>query len=363
MQKRFCRHIEIEAYSWHILPDALQHDMMDSIVHEYKVGAKKITMMKKNVRYRSLSPLTPLSPLAASLRMSRATRMQRIVRGHFLLARIYESPTVISNVLVGATLAGKFWPDLNVGLVMFAMLCLYSAGMYLHDLLDYVTDCRECPERPLPSGLVTRVCATNVMLLLFGVGCLCLLLSGGLVLLCGILLSMLLVCYARWHQQHPLSPFLMGLCRGMIYLCAFLACVTQYQIQQLWLVLIAGMLLVCYVTSLTALAQAERTITIPASIVLTTLFLPLLYIVTHISWTMLWWLPLAAGFVGWNCYSIWLVYRRPRRSVRRAVGQLVAGIALVDALILAVVGSVVGGGIALVAFGVTLCLQRYARGT
>ena len=36
VQKRFCRHLEIETYTWHVLPDALKHDIMDSIVHEYE---------------------------------------------------------------------------------------------------------------------------------------------------------------------------------------------------------------------------------------------------------------------------------------------------------------------------------------
>jgi len=326
------------------------------------VGAKKITMRKKNVRYRSLSPLAPLSPLSASLRMSRATRMQRVLRGHLSLARICNSPTVISNVLVGVVLAGKFWPDLRVGLVMLAMLCFYCAGMYLNGLMDYASDCRERPERPLPSGLITRASAMNVMLLLFGAGSFLLLLSGGIPFLCGVLLSILMVCYNRWHKQHSLSPLLMGLCRGMIYLSTFLACATQYQTRDLWQVLVASTLLVCYVTSLTAIAKTERRITVPTSIVIITLFMPLLYIITRLSWSTLWLLPLAAGFVGWNWYSISLVYRRPRRLVGRAVEQLIAGISLVDALILAVSGSMVGGAIALLAFGLTLCLQRYVRG-
>ena len=320
-------------------------------------------MRKKNVRYRSLSPLTPLSPLSASLRMSRTTGMQRILRGHLLLARISNSPTVISNVLAGVALGGKLWPDLSVGLVMLAMLCFYSAGMYLHDLMDYVTDCREHPERPLPSGLVTRASAVNVMLLLFSTGCFLLSLIGAIPLLWGVLLGILIICYDRWHRRNPFSPLLMGLCRGMVYLIAFLACTTQYQVRDLWQVLIASTLLVCYVTSLTALAKTERRITVPTIIVIFSLFLPLLHIITHLSWTSLWLLPLVAGFMSWNWYSISFIYWRPRRPIARAVGQLVAGISLVDALILAVSGSIVGVAVALLAFGWTLFLQRYVRGT
>jgi hypothetical protein len=52
-----------------------------------------------------------------------------------------------------------------------------------------------------------------------------------------------------------------------------------------------------------------------------------------------------------------------RRSIGRAVGYLIAGIALLDALAMAVVGSIIGVAIALAAWGTTLVLQRYIKGT
>ena len=52
-----------------------------------------------------------------------------------------------------------------------------------------------------------------------------------------------------------------------------------------------------------------------------------------------------------------------RRSIGRAVGYLIAGVALLDALALAVVGSAIGVALALAALGLTLFLQRYIKGT
>jgi hypothetical protein len=72
---------------------------------------------------------------------------------------------------------------------------------------------------------------------------------------------------------------------------------------------------------------------------------------------------LLALFVVWTAYAASFVYRTERRSIGRAVGYLIAGIALLDALALAVVGSVIGVGIALAAWGTTLVLQRYIKGT
>jgi electron transfer flavoprotein beta subunit len=36
------------------------------------------------------------------------------------------------------------------------MVFFYTAGMFLNDLCDHAIDCHELPERPLPSGLVSR---------------------------------------------------------------------------------------------------------------------------------------------------------------------------------------------------------------
>jgi hypothetical protein len=62
-------------------------------------------------------------------------------------------------------------------------------------------------------------------------------------------------------------------------------------------------------------------------------------------------------------YAASFVYRADRRNIGRAVGYLIAGIALLDALVLAVVGSVIGVALAIAAWGITLFLQRYIKGT
>jgi hypothetical protein len=76
-----------------------------------------------------------------------------------------------------------------------------------------------------------------------------------------------------------------------------------------------------------------------------------------VSWLLL------ALFAGWTAYAASFVYRADRRSIGRAVGYLIAGVALLDALALAVVGSVIGVALALAAWGTTLFLQRYIKGT
>ena len=35
-ERSFCRHLELETYTWEVLPDALQVDILDSLEQEYR---------------------------------------------------------------------------------------------------------------------------------------------------------------------------------------------------------------------------------------------------------------------------------------------------------------------------------------
>ncbi|MEM6648301.1 MAG: UbiA family prenyltransferase, partial [Bacteroidota bacterium] len=86
------------------------------------------------------------------------------------LARISNSPTVASNALVGLALAGYAALDAHAALVAGAMVCFYTAGMVLNDVLDLEIDRRERPSRPLPSGQVSLQAAWTITVVLFAAG-------------------------------------------------------------------------------------------------------------------------------------------------------------------------------------------------
>src|SRR5262245_42903634 len=70
------------------------------------------------------------------------------------LGRVSNLPTVWTNVLAGAVLAGADWHDWRLGPVLLAMSMFYVGGMYLNDYFDRTIDARERPERPIPSGAI-----------------------------------------------------------------------------------------------------------------------------------------------------------------------------------------------------------------
>lgn len=278
------------------------------------------------------------------------------LQGYLTLARISNSPTIVSNVLTGAALAGALIPNRTTGLVAVAMVLFYTAGMFLNDLCDYDVDCRERPERPLPSGTVSRSAAALVVAALFGLGSLILWLTGFAAFVSGLALIAVICVYDVWHKTNPLSPLVMATARLLVYVTAFCAFQTQVAGTPL---IPAGAVLVLYLVGLTYIAKTENqpgpTKYWPAA----ALFAPSIWFALQGPEATM--LPLLVLFTGWVVYCITLVYST--RDIGGAIGRLIAGIALVDSLALAGVGALSGVLLALVAFGATLFLQRYIKGT
>lgn len=288
---------------------------------------------------------------------SLSSRRWRTLYGHISLARISNSPTVASNVLAGAALAGVLHPGASVLLLIVALIIFYTAGMYLNDLFDYEIDRRERPARPLPSGIVSRQSATLMVVLLFSLGSVLLWLVSGTAFWSGVVLIGLIVLYDAWHKTNPLSPVLMASTRMMVYLIAFLAFSTA----------VTGTLLVwmgflgLYIIGLTYIAKLESRPGLVRYWPGVLLFLPVLYMFTQ--WLGVLPLIMALLFGGWIAYSLTFLYRQEGRSIGGGVARLIAGISLLDGLVLAFMGSLTGTLVALLAFGLTLTLQRYVKGT
>jgi 4-hydroxybenzoate polyprenyltransferase len=273
--------------------------------------------------------------------------------GWLTLARVSNSPTVASNVLAGAALAGAVEPSGSIGLRVIAMVAFYTAGMLLNDLCDFGWDLAHRPDRPLVQGHVSRSAAWAATVTLFGLGTNLSWLVGPRALLSGVILIGCIVVYDAWHKRNPLSPLVMAACRLMVYVTAFVA----FAWPPTPMLIIAGGLLVAHLVGLTAIAKSEARPTLigywPAAL----LFLAPLFFVTQAP-------ILAIAEAAWVGYSIHFVYGPAGRRIGAAVARLIAGISLLDLLVLAAVGAPpLMLGLALVAFGLTLLLQRYVEGT
>ena len=271
------------------------------------------------------------------------------------LARISNTPTVVSNTVAGAVLASTAAEAGEVAVVAGSMALFYTAGMILNDLLDFEVDVRERPERPLPSGAVSRPAALTAVIVLFVAGETMLLLEGTEPFLAGLGLIGLIVLYDAWHKGNPLSPVLMGACRAMVYFVAALAVAAEVPLE----VSIAAAVLLMYIVGLTQVAKAEGGSLLAAW--------PLAAVLAAIAYwagwvDSVWYVLLLVAFAAWVGWALWLI-RGPRR-IGQGVVSLIAGVALFDALAVASVdGSLAAVGVCLAAFLVTIALQTKIAGT
>jgi 4-hydroxybenzoate polyprenyltransferase len=125
------------------------------------------------------------------------------------LARISNLPTVWSNVLAGAVLGTANVDAPSVVVTGIAASLLYSGGMFLNDAFDAAIDARERPERPIPSGRITK---STVLFLGSGMLAFALGVLGVLVVFARAPLSLVLMglaiatgvlVYDRWHKGVP----------------------------------------------------------------------------------------------------------------------------------------------------------------
>ncbi len=274
------------------------------------------------------------------------------------LGRVSNLPTVWTNTLAGAVLAGAGGFGGEFALLLLAFTLFYTGGMFLNDAFDAAIDARERPERPIPAGAVTRGTVFGWGFGQMAAGVALLAVIGVAPALAGLTLAVAITYYDWNHKTNPLSPVVMGLCRVLIYAGAGLA-VTLALPAALW---IGAALLLCYLIGLTYVAKQENLARVEN-------LWPLLFLAAPVAYgawvsmaqpvTGLFWL----AFTGWMLWALWFLRRRRKGDIPRAVVSLIAGISLLDAMLIAGAGAPGLAVLALAGFGVTLFLQRWIAGT
>jgi 4-hydroxybenzoate polyprenyltransferase len=275
------------------------------------------------------------------------------------LGRVSNLPTVWTNVLAGAVLAGADWHDWRLAPALIAMSLLYVGGMYLNDYFDRTIDARERPQRPIPSGAIRAGAVAAAGFGLLGAGTAMAAMMGFAAAAVALLLAAAIVAYDRWHKGNPFAPLLMGACRALVY-CAAAAALTQGIPLT---VVIAAIAAGAYVAGLTYAAQQENLDTVGNLWPLLLLAAPL--VVALGAWRHgVGAIAIYLAAAAWMIAAVYLLARRPfRGSVPRAVGWLIAGISLVDAALLASAGALAPALVAVAGCAATLLSQRYIAGT
>ena len=85
--------------------------------------------------------------------------IRRRVEAYAALVRLPNLFSAPPDVILGAaliTLGGETVSGPTLVVLTFASVCLYAGGVVLNDYFDSSVDARERPERPIPSGRVSR---------------------------------------------------------------------------------------------------------------------------------------------------------------------------------------------------------------
>jgi UbiA prenyltransferase family protein len=288
------------------------------------------------------------------------TRPSR-ARTYLVLGRVSNLPTVWTNVLAGAVLAGgRPRAGVLVALAMAASLS-YLGGMFLNDAFDRDADARARPERPIPAGLIGAGEVFAVGFGLLAAGWLGVVAVAGLAsraALAGLALAVAIVVYDAWHKGNPLSPFLMGLCRALVYVTAGVA-LAPAPAGALWGGVVA---LLAYLIGLTYVAKHEGGSALARLWPLAFLAVPFVYALPALG-------AGAAGIVLYVAFAaavvsaLRILWSDEPRRIPRTVVTLIAGISLLDAVLVAGAGASGLGLAAGLGFVLTLALQRYVSGT
>lgn len=273
------------------------------------------------------------------------------------LGRVSNLPTVWTNVLAGAALVSQ---DLDWVILItsaIAISLLYIAGMFLNDVFDLEWDRKHQSVRPLVSGeanvnevagLSVVFMATAIVLVLFAA-------AGGRVViatLSALGLIALIVLYDWKHKQWPVSPWIMGACRLMVYLTSA-AIVGVWN----WQVLAAGLCLLGYIAGITYLARAEHLNALNSYWPLILLLLPPGFAL-YLGFDDIWSWVLVAALLVWLIRAARFLMPGKKRKVPQAIGALLAGIALIDTAILVALQQYLLAYIAAGAFALCLLAQR-----
>ncbi len=279
------------------------------------------------------------------------------------LLRVSNLPTVLPNVLTGCAL-GAGTAEISwhvVALCAGGVALLYAGGMALNDAADAEIDAAERPERPIPSGRISRAAAYRVAAFALAAGWALLAVTGTAAAVTGAALVLVIVAYDLLHQRQAWTVVLMGLARGLVYAVCAAAIAWPASVEQvLWF----GSAVTLYTLAFTFVARAENEAQLDArrwigpalpAIALA----PGVWIVAATAAASG---VAAAVLVAWQARAVRAVFATPPKT-KRAVLTWISGFCLLDVFFLNVLGRPGLSVVALGCFAATVWLHRRVTGT
>ena len=186
--------------------------------------------------------------------------MQKIV-AMLRLMRPANIVTAVSDILAGIAIAGYFTAGdasfFPIILLVISTVGLYGGGVVFNDVFDADLDSVERPERPIPSGVVTKNEAglLGIVLLFAGIALAGVVHAGffDISSWLAIAIAVSALIYDRWGKHNKLfGPLNMGVCRGLNLLLGI--SIIPAALTQFWYL---GLVPVIYIAAITMISRGE----------------------------------------------------------------------------------------------------------
>ncbi len=136
------------------------------------------------------------------------------------LIRLPGMFTAHADILAAFLITGAGFDQLGtLALLLVSTSCLFSAGMALNDYFDMAVDAEERPQRPIPSGRISRTSAGTIGFVLLGVGICTAFFAGIRPFLICLALTCCIMLYNGLFKNLPVvGPLTMASCRYFNFL-------------------------------------------------------------------------------------------------------------------------------------------------
>jgi hypothetical protein len=179
------------------------------------------------------------------------------VKAYLQLLRIPNIVTSSADVLAGGMIAVTL-ADSGMDIVAFLLLILsscllYAGGVVQNDVVDASIDAKERPERPIPSGTISKATASRLAWMLLILGLISAWLAGPISFIVAAVLFGSIVIYNYRAKRMPIfGSFTMGCCRSL-NLCLGLSIFLEPLMSHYWL----GIFPLIHIIGVTSLSHGE----------------------------------------------------------------------------------------------------------
>lgn len=180
--------------------------------------------------------------------------MKGKLRATLDLVRLPNVITAMADVLAGFLfMGGKSEQWLLALCLIGASSCLYAGGVTLNDVCDVQRDAIDRPNRPIPSGIISKQYAATIAITLLVIGIILSIFAGQQSAWIAMSIVVSIVLYNAVFKLTFIAPGLMGLCRalnlllGMSTVPLMFTSTTMIPVGLMWL----------YITSVTTFARRE----------------------------------------------------------------------------------------------------------